>query len=522
MKPVCPERSRSSVRDHFIFYSLPPVLVSHEKIGTGLTEPIDGNNLALSEPIISKTKTTIAQRMEIRRAMIPHAPRKDGTMRMKQSLAMEYGITTRAIDYILSEPCVRKDNVCLANLITPAQKKVDYVRIGFYAKLIEEIRKCMALNKGKGISKRALKLKAMYIAEEQGIADFNPDSRCWLHRFTEHYNLQCTKRFLDQSVFQYPGFSAKKCVTNRKDEQCGNIRAVLSDVVQACDVRVSSQLQNIQTIPPVITLDHDLSCETTRKKWGILRWNSDIVLNIDQLVDELLKIVSHAITCPFDFVSALQKVGGDERFLDQNLIEFLPLSSIRRLALNSWLDDQVINWYVKFLSEKLLWKSNLHYITSILMTGLCTALKNGETLDKKVRTWCEMIDVNKIRKIFIPVHRSVHWTLFVVDVNDWTAEYYDSLFDIDPSSSNDIATEFLPPLNIFLKQAFPLKRDLTLQLISSPQQEGYNDCGMFVMGYIFQLSQNLNIHDITQEKIPNFRRCVAENIFTKELGSFRF
>ena len=99
----------------------------------------------------------------------------------------------------------------------------------------------------------------------------------------------------------------------------------------------------------------------------------------------------------------------------------------------TWLNDEVINYYMNMLMERDQLRSDQsngqvrssHFFSSFFMVKL---LQNGKYTYPNVKRWSKKFDVFAKDKIFIPVNISnSHWTLLVVYVQRKEIHYYDSM-----------------------------------------------------------------------------------------------
>ena len=99
----------------------------------------------------------------------------------------------------------------------------------------------------------------------------------------------------------------------------------------------------------------------------------------------------------------------------------------------TWLNDEVINFYMNMLMERDQRRSDQsagkvrssHFFSSFFMVKL---LQNGKYTYANVKRWSKKFDVFSKDKIFIPVNiNNSHWTLLVVYIQKKEIHYYDSM-----------------------------------------------------------------------------------------------
>ena len=98
----------------------------------------------------------------------------------------------------------------------------------------------------------------------------------------------------------------------------------------------------------------------------------------------------------------------------------------------TWLNDEVINFYMNMLMERDQRRSDQsagkvrssHFFSSFFMVKL---LQNGKYTYANVKRWSKKFDVFSKDKIFIPINiNNSHWTLLVVYIQKKEIHYYDS------------------------------------------------------------------------------------------------
>ena len=99
----------------------------------------------------------------------------------------------------------------------------------------------------------------------------------------------------------------------------------------------------------------------------------------------------------------------------------------------TWLNDEVINFYMNMLMERDQRRSDesagkirsSHFFSSFFMVKL---LQNGRYTYANVKRWTKKFDVFQKDKIFIPVNiNNAHWTLLIVYIQKNEIHYYDSM-----------------------------------------------------------------------------------------------
>jgi len=201
-------------------------------------------------------------------------------------------------------------------------------------------------------------------------------------------------------------------------------------------------------------------------------------------------------------------------------------NDLSRLNPGCWLNDEIINLYMRLLQER---DTRLHaegkekypschFFNSFFLSKL---YKDTGSYDyESVRRWTAPGRLKAIgqtrksildcEKIIIPVNQSnVHWVLAVIDLKNKRFEYFDSLYGED-----DACLDFLSQ---YLMDEFKNKRNEERPDIlewpkvypkSIPKQVNGYDCGVFLILFADYLSKSAKL-DFSQKNIENFRVKLA-------------
>ncbi|KAF6999452.1 hypothetical protein CFC21_015480 [Triticum aestivum] len=181
-----------------------------------------------------------------------------------------------------------------------------------------------------------------------------------------------------------------------------------------------------------------------------------------------------------------------------------------------WLNDEVINLYLELLKERAEREPQRFLKCHFFNTFFYKKLACGKTgYDyQSVRRWT---NPNKLgyrladcEKIFIPVHRDVHWCLAIIDMKEETFHYLDSLGGKDSGVLRILARYIMDELkdknNIEIDTSS--WREVSVHI---PLQHNGWDCGMFMLKFIDFYSRGL-ILSFSQEHMEYFRRRTAKEI----------
>ncbi|CAN6913161.1 unnamed protein product [Brassica oleracea] len=186
------------------------------------------------------------------------------------------------------------------------------------------------------------------------------------------------------------------------------------------------------------------------------------------------------------------------------------------LTPSAWLNDEVINVYLELLKERETREPKKYFKCHFFNTFFYKKLVSDSGYNyKAVRRWTTqrklgyaLIDCDMI---FVPIHRSVHWTLAVINNRDRKFLYLDSLNGVDSKILNALAKY----LGDEAKEKSGKDIDVSswdMEFVEDlPQQQNGYDCGMFMLKYIDFFSRGLGIC-FSQEHMPYFRLRTAKEI----------
>jgi len=188
----------------------------------------------------------------------------------------------------------------------------------------------------------------------------------------------------------------------------------------------------------------------------------------------------------------------------------------------NWLNDEIINFYMSLICERVITRSKdpqftseyskIYAFTTFFYPKL---LKDGFN---SLKRWTRKVDIFSHNLILIPIHLGLHWTLAVIDFNCKEIRYYDSV--------NGNNNECLKALRNYLKDEYADKKngaqlDLTnwscIHVKDIPQQMNGSDCGMFTCKYAEYISRGKTTFNFNQSHMPYFRRRMIYEIVNKAL-----
>lgn len=183
----------------------------------------------------------------------------------------------------------------------------------------------------------------------------------------------------------------------------------------------------------------------------------------------------------------------------------------------AWLNDEVINLYLELLKERERREPEkflkCHFFNTFFFKKLISG-RDGYDFSA-VRRWTrqEKLGYTLIEcdKVFVPIHKDIHWCLVVINVKDETIQYLDSLGGMDTYVLEVLAFYFMDEArDKGVKEVDTLswKRESVNDL---PLQVNDWDCGMFMLTYINYYSRGWKL-TFSQEDIAYFRIRTAKEI----------
>ncbi|XP_020273738.1 ubiquitin-like-specific protease ESD4 isoform X2 [Asparagus officinalis] len=165
----------------------------------------------------------------------------------------------------------------------------------------------------------------------------------------------------------------------------------------------------------------------------------------------------------------------------------------------AWLNDEVINLYLELLKERERREPkkflNCHFFNTFFYKRLISG-RNGYDYNA-VRRWTTQRKLGysliECDKIFVPIHKDVHWCLAVINTKDETFQYLDSLGGMDTNVLRVLAKYMMDEVrNKNNKQinTTSWKQEIVDDL---PLQENMSDCGMFMLKYTDFYSRGLGL-----------------------------
>lgn len=185
---------------------------------------------------------------------------------------------------------------------------------------------------------------------------------------------------------------------------------------------------------------------------------------------------------------------------------------IRTLAGLTWLNDNVINFYMNMIAERGKSKDfpKAYAFNTFFYPKL---IKEGPS---SLRRWTRRVDLFAHDIVAIPIHLQVHWCMAIVDFRNKSIRYYDSM-----GGANNKCLEALAH---YLKCEHKDKKGSDFDMSGwqkecvddIPQQMNGSDCGVFSCTFAEFLTRDAKL-TFRQEDMPYLRRKMVYEIKTGQL-----
>lgn len=183
----------------------------------------------------------------------------------------------------------------------------------------------------------------------------------------------------------------------------------------------------------------------------------------------------------------------------------------------AWLNDEVINVYFELLKEREKREPKkflkCHFFSTFFYKKLISG-RDGYDY-KSVRRWTTQRKLGycllECDKIFVPIHKEIHWCLAVISKNDEKFQYLDSLKGRDSKVLKVLARYLVDEVKDKSGTEIDVSSWEQEYVEELPEQENGSDCGMFMIKYADFYSRGGGLH-FSQENMPYFRRRTAKEI----------
>uniref|UniRef100_A0A1B0BYW3 Ubiquitin-like protease family profile domain-containing protein n=1 Tax=Glossina palpalis gambiensis TaxID=67801 RepID=A0A1B0BYW3_9MUSC len=224
-----------------------------------------------------------------------------------------------------------------------------------------------------------------------------------------------------------------------------------------------------------------------------------------ELTAEHLSLINTAITGPLDQILVSKFHINISRF------------DIRTLCDNNWLNDKIIDFYMKLLIERSERKSPSSNLPSVYAMGTFFVPRLMSSGYDGVKRWTNKVDIFSKDILLIPINLAqVHWSIVIINLKERTIKYYDSMGYSNP--------QILATLEQYLKresmdkrkQRFQSNRFVIESVLDGPQQVNGNDCGVVCCAVAEYITRNKNI-TFSGKDMKHFRKKMILEIIQREL-----
>ncbi|KAM7485081.1 hypothetical protein LguiA_001090 [Lonicera macranthoides] len=182
----------------------------------------------------------------------------------------------------------------------------------------------------------------------------------------------------------------------------------------------------------------------------------------------------------------------------------------------AWLNDEVINLYLELLKEREKREPKRFLKCHFFNTFFYKKLYGRSGYDfKSVRRWTTQRKLGysliECDKIFVPIHKEVHWCLAVINMKDEKFQYLDSLRGRDKQVMKVLARYIADEVKDKSGKDINVSSWKQEYVEDLPDQENGFDCGMFMIKYIDFYSRDVGLC-FNQEHMPYFRLRTAKEI----------
>uniref|UniRef100_A0A667XP00 SUMO specific peptidase 2 n=1 Tax=Myripristis murdjan TaxID=586833 RepID=A0A667XP00_9TELE len=187
----------------------------------------------------------------------------------------------------------------------------------------------------------------------------------------------------------------------------------------------------------------------------------------------------------------------------------------------SWLNDEVINFYLSLVMERCSGQATglkVYSFSTFFFPKLWGGGGGQAGGHTAVKRWTKAVDVFSYDLILVPLHLGVHWAMAVIDLKSRTVKSYDSM----GQRHDDICSMLL----LYLKEEHKVKkgRDLdsakwtvsSLRATDIPQQRNGSDCGVFACKYADFIAKGKPL-TFRQCHMPLFRKLMIWEILNQKL-----
>ncbi|KAM7278343.1 hypothetical protein ACFE04_005477 [Oxalis oulophora] len=178
-----------------------------------------------------------------------------------------------------------------------------------------------------------------------------------------------------------------------------------------------------------------------------------------------------------------------------------------------WLNDEVINVYLELLKERERREPKKFLKCHFFNTFFYNKVRGGGF--KAVKRWTTIRKLGyylaDCDKIFVPIHKQVHWCSAIINAKDKKFQYLDSLKGRDPEVLKALASYYVEEVKHKSGKDIDVSSWGMEFVEDLPEQENGFDCGMFMVKYADFYSRGVGLC-FNQAHMPYFRLRTANEI----------
>ncbi|XP_009612677.1 ubiquitin-like-specific protease ESD4 isoform X1 [Nicotiana tabacum] len=182
-----------------------------------------------------------------------------------------------------------------------------------------------------------------------------------------------------------------------------------------------------------------------------------------------------------------------------------------------WLNDEVINVYLELLKEREKREPQkflkCHFFNTFFYKKLISG--RGGYNYQSVRRWTSQRKLGycllECDKIFVPIHKEIHWCLAVINKKDEKFQYLDSLRGRDTQVLKVLARYFVDEVKDKSGKDIDVSSWKQEFVEDLPEQKNGFDCGVFMIKNADFYSRDIGLC-FNQEDMPYFRLRTAKEI----------
>ncbi|KAK4433915.1 Ubiquitin-like-specific protease ESD4 [Sesamum alatum] len=187
------------------------------------------------------------------------------------------------------------------------------------------------------------------------------------------------------------------------------------------------------------------------------------------------------------------------------------------LSPGAWLNDEVINLYLALLKEREEREPQkflkCHFFNTFFYKKLISGSDGYDF--QSVRRWTAErklgYSILDCEKIFVPIHKEVHWCLAIINKRDKKFQYLDSFKGVDNQVMNALARYYVDEVKDKSGEDIDVSSWEEEFVTNLPEQTNGFDCGMFMIKYTDFYSRDIGLC-FNQGNMPYFRRRTAKEI----------